>query len=233
MSDARFEDTSEGSARGSPFPEREDRPVREPMFNAPWPAMLVVALIIGGYALQSRFPPEMVNPFVFAPADLSIGHWWTSVTAIFLHGSWTHALTNAAFALAFGAPTARFLGANPAGVAAFFGFYVLTGVIGNLGFAALHPGEVSGVVGASGAVAGLMAAGARLLGGHGQLNSIFSRMSVSMGLALLAVNLLIAVFGSALVPGADGAGIAWEAHLAGFAAGALLIGPFAWLARRG
>jgi membrane associated rhomboid family serine protease len=38
------------------------------------------------------------------------------------------------------------------------------------------------------------------------------------------------VFGSALLPGTGGAGVAWEAHLAGFAAGVLIITPFAWLA---
>jgi membrane associated rhomboid family serine protease len=44
------------------------------------------------------------------------------------------------------------------------------------------------------------------------------------------VNLLVAVLGFA--PGMGDAPVAWEAHLFGFAAGALLAGPFAWLARR-
>jgi len=41
------------------------------------------------------------------------------------------------------------------------------------------------------------------------------------------------VLGSRFTPGAEGAAVAWEAHLAGFLAGVLLIGPFAWLMRRG
>ena len=41
---------------------------------------------------------------------------------------------------------------------------------------------------------------------------------------------IMAFTGGALIPGAGGAGVGWEAHLAGFAAGVLLIGPFGWLA---
>jgi membrane associated rhomboid family serine protease len=37
---------------------------------------------------------------------------------------------------------------------------------------------------------------------------------------------------SNLIPGTGGAGVAWEAHLAGFLAGVLLVGPFARLAGR-
>jgi membrane associated rhomboid family serine protease len=51
-----------------------------------------------------------------------------------------------------------------------------------------------------------------------------------MGAAWIVVNLLIAVTGYA--PGAEGASVAWEAHLGGFAAGLLLIGPLAAILRR-
>jgi len=40
------------------------------------------------------------------------------------------------------------------------------------------------------------------------------------------VNLLIAVFGFA--PGMEAVAVAWEAHLFGYAAGLLLIGPVFW-----
>jgi membrane associated rhomboid family serine protease len=89
-----------------------------------------------------------------------------------------------------------------------------------------------GVVGASGAVCGLMAAVARLIGGRGRLGRIVSSPVIGMGGALLVVNLLVGVLGGAWVPGTGGAAVAWEAHLAGFAAGLLLVGPFARLAGR-
>jgi len=217
---------------GDPQPE-DGAPVREPMFNAPWPALALVAVIVGGYAMQSRFPIEAVaGAYAFSPAALSTGRWWTVVTAMFLHGSWAHALMNAAFALAFATPVARFFGVRPLGVLAFFAFYLACGVLSSLGYAALHFGSPAALVGASGAVSGLMGAASRLIAGQGRIGRIFSSAVIGMGAAWVIVNLLVGVVGSGFVPGSGGAGIAWEAHLAGFLAGVLLISPFAWLARR-
>jgi membrane associated rhomboid family serine protease len=234
MPASRFEDASNTPRPwdGAPPPETPPEPLREPMFNAPWPAIAVAALIVGGYALQRFVPDATLGALAFAPADLTAGRPWTAITALFLHFNWSHALMNGAFGLAFATPVARFFGMRPAGVATFFGFYLLTGVLANLGFAALHWGSTGALIGASGAVSGLMGATARLLGGHGRVGRILAPETLSFGGSLLVVNLLIAVFGSAVVPGAGGAGIAWEAHLAGFVAGLLLIGPFSRLAWR-
>ena len=154
------------------------------------------------------------------------------ITSIFLHGGWAHALMNGAFALAFSAPLARLFGPKLEGALLFFGFYLLAGVLANLGFAAAHPAGHELVVGASGAVSGLMGAAARLIGGGGRPGPLFSRTVIGMGAAWIAINLLIAVFGGSFMPGAGGAGVAWEAHIAGFLVGVLLIGPFARLAPR-
>jgi len=228
-----FQDTSNDPRRGfprGPTPERE--PVRGPVFNAPWPAMALVIVILGGYALQTRLSPGLVEAFVFTPAALKTGEWRGVFTAILLHGNWLHAITNAAMALAFATPLARYFGEGPRGAFAFFAFYLLCGALGNLGFAAVHPGSEMGIVGASGAVCGLMGAVARLIGGRGRLGGIASSSVIGMGGALLVVNLLVGVLGGAWVPGTGGAAIAWEAHLAGFAAGLVLVGPFAMLAGR-
>jgi membrane associated rhomboid family serine protease len=228
-----FQDTSNDPRRGDPHgPAPERRPAREPVFNAPWPALALVIVIIGGYALQTRLPDDLLTPWVFTPAALKAGEWRSLFTAIFLHGNWAHAITNAAMGLAFATPLARFLGEGPRGAFAFFAFYLLCGVMGNLGFAAVHPSSTAGVVGASGAISGLMGAVARLIGGRGRLGSLSSPTVLGMGLALLIVSMIIAVLGGAWVPGTGAAGVAWEAHLAGFVAGAVLIGPFALLAGR-
>jgi membrane associated rhomboid family serine protease len=71
-----------------------------------------------------------------------------------------------------------------------------------------------------------MGAAARLIDGRGRVGRFFSSPVLGMGGAWLVVNLLIAVLGGQLLPGANGAGVAWEAHLGGFLAGVLLIGPF-------
>ena len=66
-----------------------------------------------------------------------------------------------------------------------------------------------------------------------QLGPLFSKAVTGMGAAWLIVNVIMALTGSALIPGAGDSGVGWEAHLAGFAAGVLLIGVFGRLAPRG
>lgn len=235
MDVALYQDTAGGAGRPwSAGPQPDERRTREPVFNAPWPVLLLVALIVGGYAVQSRFPPDAVaDAFAFSPAHLLDGRWPTLFSALFVHGGWLHALTNAAFALAFATPVARLFGSRLSGGLYFFAFYLACGALSNLGYAALHWGDSSPLVGASGALSGLMGASARLIDGQGRVGRLLSRSVISMGAAWLVVNLLIALLGGGWVPGSGGAQVAWEAHLAGFLAGVLLIGPFAWVARRG
>lgn len=212
-----------------PEPQPDERPGREPIFNAPWPALLITAVIVLGYAVQSRFPDELVfGTLAFSPAGLAEGRWGTLVSAMFLHGGWPHALMNAAFAFAFGAPAARFLGLSGRGVTAFVLFYLVCGVLANLAFAAVHPNEAVALVGASGAVSGLMGGTARLIAGRGTLGPILSSPVLALGAATIIINLLVVTTGMA--PGLGDATIAWEAHLGGYLAGVLLFGVAARLA---
>lgn len=195
---------------------------RQPFFNAPWPPLLVTGVIVGLYAVQSFAPiGPVAERFGFSPAKLADGDWASLVTPLFVHADWTHALVNAAMALAFGAPVARFLGAGASGVSGFFLLYFASGVLANLGHAAVHPGETAALIGASGAVSGLMGAAARLIATRGaRLGALNSPPVIGMSLALMIVNLLMAVFGAPL----SGSPIAWEAHLFGFAVGLFGIG---------
>ncbi len=209
--------------------ERPEGP--QPLFNAPWPAVTIAVAIVGSYAIQawSGGSEAWVDRFAFAPADLD--HWrlWTAATLVLVHGGWPHAIMNALGGLAFGAPVARLLGGGPKGVSGFFGFYLACAVVSSLGFAVLHLHDLSPVVGASGAVSGLMGAASRLFGRGDELAPIRSRGVITLGASWLAINALMAVFGA--TPILFGARIAWEAHIAGFVAGVLLIGPVARFTR--
>jgi membrane associated rhomboid family serine protease len=199
-------------------------PEREPAINAPWPVLVIIGIIVAVYGLQLALGPDaVVEGYGFRPALLWRGEFVGLVTAIFLHGGWAHLAANAAFILAFGTPVARRMGTDGLGAAAFFAFFLVCGVIGNLGFAVVNSTDQASLIGASGAAAGLMGAASRLIAPPPLLAPFRSRIVISMAVAWLVINLIVAVVGWA--PGSGGAPVAWQAHLAGYAAGVLLIAP--------
>jgi membrane associated rhomboid family serine protease len=215
-----------------PWGEASPTPASEPAINAPWPSVAVVLVIVGSYAVQSLVlgADRTVAAYGFAPVQLLQGHWLGVLTMMFVHGGWVHALTNAVAALAFGPPVARLLGDDARGAAVFFGFYLVCGVLASLGYAVLHLHDAGPVVGASGAVSGLVGAATRRLGREEGLSPILSRPVLNLAGGWIVANLLLAITGaSPLMPGAK---VAWEAHVVGLIAGILLIGP-AWKLVRG
>ena len=205
---------------------------REPALRAPWPALGLTAVLVALYVLQraSGDADLAAARFGFAPAALQEGRWLGLITALFVHGSWAHVLLNALGALAFGAPVARLFGPGARGGLAYLLFFLVCGVLSSVGFALLHPGQAVVLIGASGAVSGLMGAASRLIERRDALAPFTSRTVVGMAVSWVVVNVLIALVGLDAVSG--GAPIAWEAHLIGYAAGLLLIGPAARLIRR-
>jgi membrane associated rhomboid family serine protease len=210
---------------------REPRPAREPMFNAPWTITVLCLGLIGLYALQSHWISDgETNAMGDSAAALRAGQWGNLILSLFLHGSWPHVLLNSVAALAFGAPVARLMGTNARGAAAFFAFYLACGILAGLGFVVLNLNNTDAAIGASGAISGLLGAASRLIEGRGRIGPMFGRTVIAMAVAWTIANVLLGISG--LTPGAAGMPVAWQAHLVGFAAGVLLIGPFARLAGR-
>jgi membrane associated rhomboid family serine protease len=136
---------------------------------------------------------------------------------------------NAAGAIAFGPPVARLL-PGVRGAVSFILFYIVCGVVAALGYGLVHLDSRDLLVGASGAVFGLMGAAIRLLGRrNGRLRSLTDRRVVTTSLALMAVNAAAGLLGFA--PGLEGARVAWEAHAFGYVFGLLAIGPWSALTR--
>ena len=202
--------------------------VREPIFNAPPAALAVAGIILGGYFLQSHgFDAQDLPRWGYSAANLANGRPETLVTAIFLHGSWTHALMNAGMGLAFATPVARFLGPSRRGLLTFTLYYVVCGALANYGFGLLHPDSQGVLIGASGAVSALAASAARIVSGKGQVGPVLSPFVIGLGGAWLVINLLTAILGFA--PGTEGAQVAWEVHLIGFVLGLVLLPLAAWM----
>jgi membrane associated rhomboid family serine protease len=204
---------------------------REPLINADGPVVVLSVGLLVLYWISTFFPAAAVQQaFAVSPVLLAEGHWARLVSAIFVHGAWAHALIDAAMALAFGALVSDVLGAKLRGAAAYFAFFLTCGIIGFLAFAALRWGHTGLALGASGAASGLMGAAARIVGGDGRIGPMFSPAVLRMGGGWLVVNVIMAFSGNLLIPGGAFAVAGWQPHLAGFVAGALLIGPFARLA---
>jgi membrane associated rhomboid family serine protease len=213
-----------------------DEGVSQPAVRAPWPVVVLILILIGAHAarLWLNIDPER---FALIAGELNSGRWSSLVSHMFIHASWAHVLMNSAFILAFGAPVARFLGADARGALVFALFFLACGIVAGSGFAAMaaelaRAGLASpdwALVGASGAASGLMGAAARLMEGRGRVGSIWGRTVVGMTISWILVNVVLGATG--LTPGTAGAPVAWQAHIIGYFAGLLLISPFSRLAQ--
>ncbi|MEU5590728.1 rhomboid family intramembrane serine protease [Streptomyces chrestomyceticus] len=77
----------------------------------------------------------------------------TPLTALFVHGSWLHLLGNVLFLYVFGGMAEDRMGRLP-----FTLFYLVTGYLALMGYAAAHASSGQTLVGASGAISGVLGA---------------------------------------------------------------------------
>ena len=192
-------------------------------------AVLLVASMPALYFLQTMLPDGGLS-LAFRSSSLVDGGWWPGVlTSMFVHTGWGHVIMNALAALAFGPAVAR-LFPGLRGRLVFLLLYIMCGVAATVGYGLLYLDSSVPVLGASGAVFGLMGAALRLLGrrGRGPV-ALTNKRFLKTSAILMAVNAATGLIGFA--PGMEGVQIAWEAHAIGYVAGALLIGPwFNWFA---
>jgi membrane associated rhomboid family serine protease len=149
------------------------------------------------------------------------------LTSMFLHGSWLHLLGNMWFLFLFGNNIE-----DSMGHLRYLGFYLLSGVAAALGQVMFDPAAAIPMVGASGAISGVM-------GGYLVLYPtvrVFTLVPLGFfvtSIALPAWTMLIywlvlqVLGGVTVVAGAKGGGVAFWAHIGGFLAGALLVKLFA------
>lgn len=153
------------------------------------------------------------GPGVVFP-DKSI--WQSILNSIFLHGSIAHLLFNMWSLWIFGNNVEEAFGH-----VGYLLFFVATGIAATFGFVVLNPSLTIPLVGASGAIAGVMGAYIVLFPTHRVLTLIFFRV-----VAIRSVWFLGIWFISQFFMAGEESSIAWEAHVAGFLAGAIIALPF-------
>ncbi|GAB4288330.1 MAG: rhomboid family intramembrane serine protease [Coriobacteriia bacterium] len=153
----------------------------------------------------------------------------TVVAAMFLHGGWLHVLGNMLYLWIFGNNIEDRLGH-----VGFIGFYLASGVAATAAQVAMAPATDVPLLGASGAVAGVLGAYALLYPGAAVLTliPIFFFFEIARLPALLVIGVWFIVqlgngLGSLSPEFAQTGGVAWFAHIGGFLAGLALILP-AW-----
>jgi membrane associated rhomboid family serine protease len=143
---------------------------------------------------------------------------------MFLHADFVHLAVNCVWLLAFGPIVARRYR-----TVLFLLFFAVCGVAGAATYLAFDWGSPAGVIGASGAISGLMAAGIRMYPWPGSpparpMAPIFSSPVLLFTGFWLGTNLLFGILG--LGAGGEIQQIAWQAHLGGYFVGLALAGRF-------
>ena len=169
-------------------------------------------LQLDGSALQ-----RLVERFGLTPAAFS---WTAAITSQFLHDGWLHFGGNVLYLWIFGDNVE-----DAFGHVRYLLFYLFCGVAAALGQSAVHPSSSIPLIGASGAIAGTMGAYFVLYPRSRVLTAVFAIVFLDLveipAIFFLGIWFLLQLFsslGSIGAQAADG-GIAFWAHITGFAAG--------------
>jgi membrane associated rhomboid family serine protease len=184
--------------------------------------------------LDPRELQELIYLFGLVPARYSHPAWaraigfplddyWPFLTSMFLHGSWMHIIGNMWTLWIFGDNVEDRMGPWR-----FLAFYLLTGVAAGLTHYFTNLDSTLPTVGASGAIAGVLGA-YFVLFPHSRIIVLLPVFFFPFFFELPAVIYLLFWFLSQMIGGtiagltsSDVGGIAWWAHVGGFAAGAIL-----------
>ena len=176
--------------------------------NAEQAAMIGYGVIPAVLFDSRELPPELVR----VPEELTL------ISYQFFHGDWMHLIANMAFLWVFGDNVEDSMGHWR-----FLLFYCVCGAFASLAHALAQSDSISPLIGASGAVAGVLGAYLVL---HPRVKVIvFVLMRVPLRLrAYWVLGFWVALQLFYVVSGSSG-NTAWWAHIGGFVMGAILI-PF-------
>jgi rhomboid family protein len=174
-----------------------------------------------------RLPPGTPVPGAIDGCVTSSGNaWYTVLTSMFTHGGWLHLIFNMWFLWVFGNNIEDSMGRLR-----FVFFYLATGLVAALTQSLVNPGSAIPMVGASGAISGVMGAYIVLY------PRVKVHLIVFLGIFITRITipavwmlgywfLLQVVGGLPMVARDNGGGVAFFAHAGGFVAGMVLIGLF-------
>src|SRR5450759_851847 len=205
------------------FPLRDT----QPSYSKPVVTVLLIVVNILVFLFEVSLDPYSTNEFIatygLVPDQFSLQ---SVLTSMFLHGGWMHLLGNMWFLWIFGDNVEDILGS-----AKYLLFYLLCGVAAAMAQYLANPDSRVPMVGASGAIAGVM--GAYLVKfPHSRIHTLlfifffFTTLDVPAWLWLIFwffLNFYSGVGSIGYSHASEGGGIAFVAHVGGFLTGIALI----------
>lgn len=193
-----------------PLTDASRRPVRLPIVTI---CIIVTNFLV--FVLELNGGEAFVLKWAATPANITSGHnWLTVLTAMFMHGSWSHILGNMVFLWAFGPEMEDTM--NPL---RYLAFYLSGGLVAMLAQIALSPNSTVPNLGASGAIAAVMG-GFLVTYPTDQIRVIliilvFVRIKLIPAALLIGVWFLIQLFNVGSVARVQTGGVAYAAHVGG------------------
>ncbi len=218
------------------IPIRDDNPHR----GSPLATYTIIGINVAVFLLEMSIPATEIEAFIerfaFIPGRESGGGstpWlWqvaTLFSSMFLHGGFLHLAANMWSLFIFGDNVEYRMGSGR-----YVAFYLLTGLAAGLTHWITNAGSTVPTVGASGAISGVMGAYVVMFP-RAQVVMLFPiflipfffRISAWVYLGFWIVGQLVSGAGMLMAgDGAEGGGVAYWAHIGGFAAGAALYRVF-------
>ena len=201
-----------------PLSDASRRPRHFPAITA-----LIIAINVVVFLTELMRGDAFVLKWSVVPADIIAGHHWiTILTAMFLHGSWSHIIGNMVFLWAFAPEIEDAM--NPVRFAL---FYLSGGLVAMVAQIAASPSSTVPNLGASGAIAAVM--GAFLVTyPRDRMRSllvifIFVTVTRIPAALLIVVWFLIQLLNAGAVANVQTGGVAYLAHVGGFIFGVVTV----------
>jgi membrane associated rhomboid family serine protease len=202
----------------------------DPLDQNPWAvvtwSLIVINILVFVFELNASEATELVliRDYAVIPAAIT-GHLtlggslppvWSVFTYTFLHGGWSHIIGNMLFLWVLGDNIEDAMGS-----VRFFFFYMLCGAAGGIAHLLVYPDSVVPLIGASGAVAGVVAAYLMLRPCAKILVLIFGFVPLRLGSAWVLGFWALMQIWNVLTPAKGDT--AWWAHIGGLLVGAALV----------
>jgi membrane associated rhomboid family serine protease len=236
------------SSQQQDLPQNGQISPQSPAINLPLVVGLTVGVLVAVHIARNWISEDVTvwsiylftfSPMRFNPANaipfVAGSQWWSFLTYAFLHADWAHLLFNSIWLVIFGTPVARLFGAWR-----FLLIAALAAIAGAVAHLLVHWPDRTYLLGASGAVSGLLGAALPIMHGRGNIGKrVALKQTLSLteylqsGQALIftlmwfALQLVPQFFVglSAIMTDTAFLGerpVAWEAHVGGFLAGLAL-----------